>query len=349
MVSHGRRWAAWVLTWVIVSSFHGAVLNAERDSALSYYNSDACSHARDTEQARFESHWSMSSPEWADHHDIWDRIEFSNKYRIVYIDNEKAASTSILEALEAVGGTNRRLPGVAKRLPKQYGLSSFDDLARLRDLAPSALRSAAKDSSDLRAIRKFNASEWFVFTFVREPLACAWAAYKEVSHRQGFIKKSGRSADVLRKLPCGQGDARYSAYLLALASGKPVSKQAYHAWPQVTKTGVHKTQFDFIGRIENEDDFQRLADHPKIGMLPNDKLKFLRALQTGRHMHRSQHSRSLPCDVAIAKSSSPMGLSNLTRSLACELYQSDYVCFGYSAEHTQHCEKNRAISETGRR
>ena len=262
----------------------------------------ACAAALAHERGRFTS-WSRTATPTESTHNVLDSLFQLKRFpHVAYLANQKVASRSMLAAINAVGG--------------------FWDLKL-------PYYSARNASATPGLCEKYQLS--FVFTLIREPLACSWSGYTEVTHRNPHLQEG----------ECDSGDRRYATYLKALKDGHRLARPAYHSWPQALKLDVRipdrcgsngsdrtfRSPIHFVGRLENSREvLPRLASHPAFGLDANEQHAFAKKFfsnQTGQHFHDTI------CDKQVMASHSYHGISNVTLPLLCGVYRIDYLCLGY--------------------
>lgn len=275
--------------------------------ALWTANQTACAASLARERGRFASWKHTVSDTSAEeyHHNGYNHLFVLKRFpHVAYLANQKTGSSSMRAALRAVGGyTETFVPYYSSNESQTQWLCEEHKLS-------------------------------FVFTFIREPLTCAWSAYKEVSFRKNQLV-----ADFERNVMnnCSYGDRRYAAYLDAMRRGYGMSIDAYHSWPQVLKIDVRLPvrcglgddgiNFNFVGSIENAtEDIPRLAANPGFGLNAQEQRTF--ALQFSLNEANVKKNSSV-CSKQLLASHSQLGISNVTLSLLCQIYEIDYACLGY--------------------
>lgn len=320
-----------VVSISFIAIHHSYMLNDNGSASTIAYKSNICSKFLEYERGRQELIWNQVSPRLKVSPkskivplSVWDFIYIAHDLKVIYVANFKVAYSSVLTAFREIGGFDNSAKSpelvfgkeVDYRHDKEY--SEFSEVQR-------------KKANQLR--KAFE--EYFLFTIVRDPLKCARSAYIEVAHRQDL--PNVRGASELKSLDCSD-PARYLKYLELIASGKSVSSEGYHSWPQTMKTDMMKYSgrpFDYVGRLEEGTSMlHELLSFPPFVHVPAARKKaFIRAFQD----HTDQHPRDRGCDQVIklhdaySEKSRSFNMKYHMRvdKLACELYISDLVCFGY--------------------
>ena len=162
------------------------------------------------------------------------------KLRAVYVENQKAASRSILDVFMSLDSKGRQ-----KAFYVPY--TGYPSNQCAQEL-PRAL---------------FN---FTVFTFVRRPLECFSSGYAETMGRvvadPTKARWGGRGAPDYYALPCNASDRYLTTFVADVLAKRPLGWPTFHIFPQAVKVGVHlgfEKGFDFIGMVEH------LEEH--LGML----------------------------------------------------------------------------------
>jgi hypothetical protein len=274
------------------------------------FRSSQCQVAIAKERDRFMEKWVPDMQNYTSMQTkpklIDDGIFISRRFNFAYIPNQKVASQSFRTAFDDLANYDQWL----EHLTIPYSASTeHDDI-----------------SKDLDGM--------ILFTFVRAPLDVAYSAYREVSHRASAYKGLQRT---LVNVSCDEGDARFYTFLKALSDASLDYHEVYHSWPQVVKTDIlsnlGRTTFDFIGRIENVDQdlkklFQKVRDNLQV--VPDDFDEMVVSFKEAFISTDGDHMRGTQCDDQIDESGSENGLADpRVCPLACEIYSSDFDCFGY--------------------
>lgn len=280
-----------------------------------------CRNAIDHQRARFSSHWERQATFEGmgfNGHEIYSEVLVHEGLSLTYISNQKVASRSALNAFSAFDGQSQMY-----RL--QYsGAQPHEYKEKLGRIDMPHIDDTHQWNLTLSQEQVRNK---FLFTIVREPLAAAWSAYTEVSHRTGRKYDNG---DLQMTTPCNGGDDRYLEYLDLLKTGKIRHRQAFHSFPQVAKVdvlqGLNRSAFDFIVRLEHFDEdmkalFASLKSPPGEKVIQDFIYRF--------NEEEIEHPHDSKCDRAIAKTSSEHGFNEQTCKAACALYDIDFVCFNY--------------------
>ncbi|MGA9749911.1 MAG: sulfotransferase family protein [Nocardioides sp.] len=152
----------------------------------------------------------------------------SRRYHAVFLEVPKAGCTVVKRVLQVAED-----PAAA-------------DVATVHDRASSPLAGPLRDGFD--ADELFGpSSDWFTFTFVRNPYSRALSCYLE--------KVAGlqRLSDMrLPKLGLEPGrDVSFREFLELLASDRDVRDADIHWTPQATLLSLDRVSYDFIGRFES--------------------------------------------------------------------------------------------------
>jgi len=220
-------------------------------------------------------------------HEDRNRVLFSPKYNIGYVFNQKVGTRSFLKLFHVLDKSSYEvwMPySNSTMLPDQKVVQAFDHT--------------------------------FLFTFIREPVAAAWAAYAEVSHRVPHIVST----------PCNAGNRRYKEYLTRLANGTLQNGELFHSWPEALKVDVlsplGRQAFDFVGQLETVS-----TDLPIILSMAGVPVEDIDRSMT--KLEDIEHPRGSECDRQIQSSHTSSGLDETTWPLICNFYYVDLVCLGY--------------------
>lgn len=221
-------------------------------------------------------------------HEDRNQIMVSPKYNISYVLNQKAGTRSFLKLFSVIDNSSYTV------------WMPYSNSAMLPD--QTAVRTLAHT---------------FLFTFIREPVAAAYSAYAEVSHRVPGIVST----------PCDAGNRRYKEYLTRLADGTLRHPVLYHSWPEALKVDVlsslGRQAFDFVGQLETASaDLRSMLS--KVGVPVGDIDRGMKSFEK-----KHAHPRNTVCDGQIEASHTSSGLDETTWPLICNLYYVDLVCLGY--------------------
>ena len=147
----------------------------------------------------------------------------------------------------------------------------------------------------------------FIFTVVREPIACAVDGFAEVDRRH---RNHPRYHDInCETCP----NCRYRAFLEGIAEHEALGTEFFHAYPQTIKVGTALGPFDAVVRLERFNEGLEA-----IAARMNTTFKALPASE------RKNVRPEIACWKRINFESDP----DLLRTV-CSLYSSDFTCFGY--------------------
>jgi len=140
--------------------------------------------------------------------------------------------------------------------------------------------------------------EYFIFTFVRDPIDTFYSAYSEIDKRMTFHGNKNLSFQKLNRT-IEEEPARALECLELVGTGKYLRQQMTptHMYSQVWKTqrclenGGEILRFDFIGKLQNaREDFRHLEDllgvpHKRLRVLHAPKSKFKTHAKTLQDLH----------------------------------------------------------------
>ena len=243
---------------------------------------------------------------------LQQRVGVLPSVHAVYIENQQAASRSILQVLKSLD------PNYEEVLVPFAG---YQSQGCPTDGLPSAF------------------SNFTVFTFVRRPLDSFLSAFAETMGRVVSAPREtnwgGRTPDYYA-LPCNVSDRDLTAFVGDVVAKRPLGWSTFHIFPQVVKVGVHlgfgRSGFDFIGMVEH------LEEH--LGLLL-ERLHVANAAATThellRHMNNATTNKDR-CQQQIRPT--PHEVVSLKGDL-CDLLSSDYSCLSalYSGTCAEHAEE----------
>ena len=245
-----------LLCLVVADATSSARSLVHADSPVDPKRIDRCP-ARQAERDSFAARWQTLLGN-ADHscgfkgllHDACSGAWVSDALQVIYIENQKAASRSILSWMRAAGKV------------------------RLALLPYHGSRRAASQERAANHCGPKNASlalphDYVIFTFVREPVASfVSAAFHllylfKTPNDNATCETSGES---LRRAawPCAESDdgPRFLRnFILDVNASRSLGAEAFHVWPQMVKIDIlpENRSLDFVGRVEHfEEDFVRL-------------------------------------------------------------------------------------------
>ena len=280
-------------------------------------SSESCSRALATQRSKFGQTWyqsTISSP--PDHHADRNRVWLYHKHRLIYVENQRAASRELRRLLsQALRQFPQRIFSPYMARPSKY----VNNTQALKAVNHEALMSY------------FESRRFVVATFVREPIDTFISGYHELSHR--WRGKPNNST--WQRLPCNTPGPRFSAFVNNLLRWSPGSLgiQGYHVWPQVLKTDVLPpgTQFDFIGKVETLSESLAALAALLTGRL-SDSNRAVHAARMKpkpvRQTHGSGTDRLRTCDTEL-KDETAVNISTATTVQLCQLLEADYTCYGY--------------------
>lgn len=245
-----------------------------------FYATAKCRHEQGLHQELFNSVYSFGSQGAPFYHWVRNQIWVWERQRIAYVENQKAASRTLLRLLPQVLG------GKHTGLYRAWGYY---------EALPNASKGRRLSSAHMLPHEILTRLEnYTLITFVRNPLSALVSGYHEVVLRESrslslCIKKSlaatpqqrtqlppvtaseasaakkrcmlqsfGRNASAsptYMQTPCNVTSLHFEAFLRDLrTAGTRIGGMGYHAWPQVIKVDVIPEpcrNFDFIGRVEH--------------------------------------------------------------------------------------------------
>ena len=228
--------------------------------------------------------------------------------QLVYLYSPKAASSTIVKVLTALGRTLSSVRGEA--IPHAGAVGPGGEGHNASWQVPH---------------------NYTVFTFVREPLSLFLAGYAETVERNGASPPQWTAGGARRPtyidVPCAQPTRVFEAFLDDLLGARALGLEVHHAWPQLIKTDVALLPpgrgIDFVGRVEH---------------LHQDVARLFRRFGVSRHvgwrteqaLARAHGARNTKEDKAAAgvRSRCPDARNiSLARSmpLLCGLLAADYL------------------------
>lgn len=176
---------------------------------------------------------------------------------------------------------------------------------------------------------KMDLSEFFVFTFVRDPFKIFVSAYREVSkyaeHNRtahiGFTLIPNKPEhEPKRALTCLKNIAHADFHGLIPAH---MHTQLWKAHRCLGMKHSKPLNFSFVGRLEHmEEDWKYVES--QLG-IPHSPLHMVHSSEDGAWSHWPKHEVS---KLKFDPVSSGTEYSELTRQV-CKYYESDFDCFGY--------------------
>lgn len=286
-----------------------------KKSPMAAFGTSQCRAAIGRQRAQFDSYWQAMVGNGG--HD-YDTVISHEGSTLAYVSNQKVGSSSMqfaFGALDHEQSFKHAVPYSAVQHPRE------ENHPHIHQWVPNINTTQFWNLSFAQGKLK----DKFLFTVVRDPLATAWSGYTEVSHRAGD--------DLALVTPCNTSDDRYLEYLDLMKNGRLRAEEAYHSFPQSVKVDVLKTlnrdSFDFIVRLEHfEVDMRALFAQLKNPPVETTIQEFLHRFNHWNE--QNPHSRDSSCDQDIEKTSSEIGLNDQTCRVACDLYDSDFACFGYT-------------------
>ena len=245
-----------LLCLVVADATSSARSLVHADSPVDPKRVDRCP-ARQAERDSFAARWQALLGN-ADHscgferllHDACNGAWVSDALQVIYIENQKAASRSILSWMNAAGKVRLTL------LPYHGSRRAASQERAANHCGPKNASSALPH-------------DYVVFTFVREPVASfVSAAFHllylfKTPNDYATCETSGES---LRRAawPCAESDdgPRFLRnFILDVNASRSLGAEAFHVWPQMVKIDIlpENRSLDFVGRVEHfEEDFVRL-------------------------------------------------------------------------------------------
>jgi hypothetical protein len=180
-------------------------------------------------------------------HTFCDQAHVLPRLRAVYIENQKAASRSIISALKKLeqstpNTTTYRVDSLPYAGYQRHEARGRCSRVVLRDGLPS------------------EAANFTVFTFVRRPLDTFISGFSETMGRVVTMESKAHwgdgSAPSYFGLSCNESDRYFTTFVGDVLARRPLGLPTYHIFPQAVKTGVfmgpgHRQGFDFIGAVEH--------------------------------------------------------------------------------------------------
>jgi len=217
---------------------------------------DPCAEAMNIELQNF-NFWHALDIEvpWQEHHYV-NQAWVSDILRVVYIENQKAASRTIISILTNLDHKLRLvwLPYRAINKTTWQKDNKTKWPVQLREL--NAFWPSPQERSPWPA-------NYTVFTFVRDPIAKFVSGVAELVERtywnpEIWLGTSNRSRwPNYAKHNCTASniDQIFSDFVLDVQAGRGVSVSAFHVWPQSLQVDVlPQNEFNFIGRVEHLDE-----------------------------------------------------------------------------------------------
>lgn len=176
-------------------------------------------------------------------------------------------------------------------------------------------------------------SDFFVFTFVRDPFKIFVSSYREIS-KYAMNNRTAHTGFTLIPNTAENEPLRALTCLDNVRSGVFHGLVPAHMHTQLwkiqrcfkSKSQVKKNiEFNFIGHLENIDEDWKYVE--KMLNIPSTPLPFVHSASD-----KSWNGHSLKQDISRLQfdpvSSATSKFSDLTKRV-CEYYRSDFVCFGY--------------------
>ena len=196
----------------------------------------------------------------------------------------RAAEMARLPAWERVGGAHVASASISHELraiyvPNTKAASSFlKGVMKLGFGAKTVWLRAAPATRTVVGWKQTVPPGYTAFTFVRSPLAATVSGFGETCRMEAAQRaRSSTPRPPLGPslaMPCADVASRFRAFVGELERGEPISRFAYHAWPQVAKLGStagDQHELDFIGEFDSLcDDLQVLLR--RLGA-PEDKVR----------------------------------------------------------------------------
>ena len=246
--------------------------------------------------------------------EIGGSMDVSVSHRVIYVPVMKAGTQMFQEVFKRRFGGTRLLDREVDGHVKRHGL-------KLRD--------------------------FFVFTFVRNPLSMFRSAYGELSlygaHnrivREGFMlmpqtaesepqRAMQALADVRRGVFAGLVPAHMFTQVWKMT--RCLSEPSSGAGARRGAVAHPVVPFDFVGHLENADNDWRYVERRL--RVPHEPLPVIHASDTVKErVWAKQVIRFAPASAAPADP-----FAELTRR-ACEYYRGDFACFGYEKERAAYC------------
>ena len=240
-----------------------------------------------------------------------------------------AAEPGIDEAAGEAGGEVGADAGAQQLSASASGQTSGDAVAVGHASGPGAvpdLHAQAPDGRMAPFLERAQNASWFVFTFVRDPIATAVSAYMQVvcCSDGASIRRSSPRPQYL-SMGCESPAAatlRFHSYVDGLIEARAqFGDQFYHAFPQALKVNAAgrsvAPRFDAIGSMDRlREDLKRIAD--TSGFAPGAP-GVDAALARG---HAPSHAQRNCSRIDLSE-------PGLLRKL-CRIYAVDFTCFGFA-------------------
>lgn len=190
-------------------------------------------------------------------------------------------------------------------------------------------------------LKRHNAklSDFFVFTFVRNPFSMFRSAYGEVSlyaaHgkilHEGFTLVDQVEQNEPKRALQALDDIRHGMFagLVPAHMFTQVWKTQRCVHQQRGKSPVVPLELDFVGHLENlDEDWKYIEQRLGVPHLP------LPVIHSSDTVKERIWAKEMVKFVPVSRTDSPF--SKLTKRV-CEYYHADFVCFGYDDELTGMC------------
>lgn len=155
-------------------------------------------------------------------------VNWSEKNRLIYVETPKVGCTSIKKILQY-----NELDCDESRLPSD-----------VHEREQSPLKSPNADEAGF--VRRLASSEYFTFTFVRDPITRVLSAYLDkIVAQPGEVTPAQREMgiDPAERIPT------FAEFIEMVHRQRPFDMNVHWA-PQAFLLGIDKVQYDYIGRFE---------------------------------------------------------------------------------------------------
>jgi hypothetical protein len=232
---------------------------------------------------------------------FFGHVQYSPKYRYIYVDTPKVACSTIKHSLQRAEGEGA-YPGARPGAPHQYGYS--ESLMRIHDRRESPLL-FPKDRHELA---RFAAWSRFAFCFVRNPFSRILSAYIDKIERHAE-RRALFQTQLLGEMEDPGRTLSFFEFLELVRRQDPKAMDP-HWRPQHVHISCG-VRYDFVGFFENfEEDF-------KTALLRIDSA--LLQHRVSIFEHRTGASKMLARYYE----------GNATARLVREIYAKDFESFGY--------------------